>query len=69
MKTKSLIVYKSCGTGQTFEIPAGTTVVKANNLPGKDLYFAKGWRRMPSHARSFKRNYGFLLTKSEIQGK
>jgi hypothetical protein len=71
MKTQKDITYNSLNAG-VFVIPAGTTVKKAHNLPArsdsKSLYWCNGWRGMGAMARSFCRNYGFLLTLNEVKG-
>jgi len=71
MKTVKDIVYKENPYGYIATIPAGTTVVRANNLP-KDThprsYWCKGWRGMSQQARGWKNSYGFLLTYEEVKG-
>jgi len=71
MKTVAPITY-FCAPypGRIAVIPAGTTVTLAKNLPSKDgvkLYWSKGWRGMDEKAKSWKRNYGFLLTEHEVK--
>lgn len=66
MKTKNPINY---WTGHKYiTIPAGTRCDPARNLPGENLYFARGWRGMSREERGWKNNYGFLLNKEQIKG-
>lgn len=69
MKTAKDIRYRG-GAFETFVIPAGTTVEPATNLSKEDeaRYWAKGWRGMSASAKSWQRNYGFLLSESDVKG-
>ena len=70
MKTVKPIDYREAPYGHITTIPAGTTVTRARNLPASDgvHYWSKGWRGMDRNARSWQRNYGFLLTLEEVKG-
>ena len=70
MKTKKDIPYHAAPYGLIATIPAGTTVVRARNLPESDgvRYWSKGWRKMSHRAYSWKQMYGFLLTLEEVKG-
>ena len=71
MKTTKDFDYCAAPYGHIAIIPAGTSVQKANNLPekdGKPQYWSKGWRGMNKYQRSWKDNYGFLLTHDEVKG-
>jgi len=72
MKTAAPITYFAAPyPGRIAVIPAGTTVTLAKNLPprsdGVKQYWCKGWRGMDEEARSWKENYGFLLTEHEVK--
>lgn len=69
MKTVAPIEYFAAPYGKIATIPAGTSVIRAKNLPdnGEKLYWAKGWRRMTQLERSWKNSYGFLLTEKEVK--
>lgn len=72
MKTISPITYFAAPYHERIAvIPAGTTVTLAKNLPprsdGVKQYWCKGWRGMSKEARSWKNNYGFLLTEHEVK--
>ena len=64
MKTKKAILYKTLSINTT--IPKWTRLIKAENLPDKNMYFAKNWKNMTDKEKSYNRNYGFLLNKKEI---
>lgn len=68
MKTKSPIEYHAAPYGK-ITIPAGTSVTRAKNLPdnGEKRYWAKGWRGMTKQEKSWKNNYGFLLSEKEVK--
>ncbi len=70
MKTKKPIIYKCAPYGEIATIPAGVRVRPAHNLPATDSpqYWAQGWRGMSPKARSWRRNYGFILTASDVAG-
>ncbi len=74
------VEYKRGGGGFTFEeararnriadaVPAGTTVVRARNLPEKDgkQYWSKGWQGMSLKERGWKDSYGFRLSEKEVK--
>ncbi len=47
-------------------IPAGTLVIPATNLPEKGKYWAEDWPGMNETEESWGRNYGFLLEGYEV---
>lgn len=69
MKTTKPIEYHAAPYGLIATIPAGTKVEKATNLEGEGLFWAQNWRGMTDQQKSWARNYGFLLTIGEIEGK
>jgi len=69
MQTQNPIVYRPAGTLTAFVIPKGTRCVPATNLPEGDepQFWAEPWQGMSDRAESWQRNYGFLLTLSEVR--
>ena len=71
MKTNRTIQYKTPPYGFVAEIPKGTEVEFATNLPqsrgdDKPCYWAKPWDNMTEQAESWHRNYGFLIQHDEV---
>ena len=69
MRTKKEISYSAHPAGFVTTIPAGTRIVRARNLTPKaeKEYWVQPWRGMSDYARSWSRNYGFLVSESEIR--
>lgn len=67
MKTTRDITYRYPMTGSVV-IPAGTTVVPADNLPtdSEVKYWACKWHGMDEIAESHERNYGFGLEEGNV---
>lgn len=66
MKTIKAIVYSAAPYGKITTIPKGTTLIPASNLPNSDgKFYAKKWKGMSEKAKSWERNYGFLITLDE----
>ena len=67
MKTKSPIKYIDASYGLIAIIPAGTKVEQATNLPSMLDFWATPWRGMSERAKSWQRNYGFLIKAEEVK--
>jgi len=70
MKTKKLIAYQVAPYGFVCNIPKGTSVHEAFNLPlknGKPQYWVKDWEGMTEFAESWSTSYGFLLSQEEVE--
>lgn len=64
MILKKPVEYSFFPSAGKVTIPAGTRCDPAHNLPVDEhfrKYWARGWRGMSAEARSWKRNYGFLI--------
>jgi len=66
MKTNRNIEYKSAPYGFIANIPKGTNVVPANNLPGPVRYWAEAWKGMTEFQMSWADNYGFLIDGEDV---
>lgn len=70
MRTQRSIEYPLPMGGKTV-IPKGTRYERARNLPDNNTsgirYWAKGWRGMKEHEKSHHRNYGYGLSKKDIE--
>jgi hypothetical protein len=60
MKTQTQIKYSMEWAGSAI-IPMGTRLIKADNLPYKNAYWAENWDDMSESEKSWSRNYGFLI--------
>jgi hypothetical protein len=67
--TKRDIAYKATPYGFICEIPMGTQVIPASNLPreGGDRWWAESWKGMSTMAESWMRNYGFLVDDEDVE--
>ena len=56
-------------TGRITTIPKGTLVIPAKNLPDVPggRYWAEPWADMTPKAKSWHRNYGFLIEAHEVE--
>ena len=67
MQTNKTIQYKTAPYGFIAEIPKGTQVFPALNLPvNPPRFWAKDWQGMSATAESWQRNYGFLIEIADV---
>ena len=66
-KTAKDIVYVTMPYGKRVVIPKHTKVYPATNLPEKDKYWVEDWVGMSDEEKSWNRNYGFLVSKQELE--
>ena len=65
--TKKEIIVKLNGRGNPTVIPKGTGVVPATNLPKPTTFWVEPWDDMTELEESWMRNYGFLVTKNQVE--
>lgn len=70
MKTKKAITYQWAGQLSSVNIPKGTEVVPANNLPEKaenKRYWVQPWEGINSLEEAHIDGYGCLLNQNEVE--
>ena len=67
METKEEIIYSSFPYGVIAIIPKGTKVIEATNLSEPNQFWVENWKGMTEQAKSWARNYGFLVQKEEVK--
>lgn len=63
--TARAIDYRSAPYGHIADIPEGTPVVPADNLPNGG-YWVQPWAGMGKRAESWQRSYGFLVEENDV---